>query len=289
VRDARRHLAHQCQALSRPNVQIDARQRGRGGVGVGTFGSVGPFSSEGQKIVGLQPLGIWGDSGALGGIGVLGTEDNGIAVLGQNNSGHPTAYFQNSTGATGALLFDAISSVFGGFCTIDVRGNLFCTGSKSAVVPVNGASRKVALYAIEGPENWFEDAASGQLSNGEAVVNLESVFQQTVNTGINYQVFLTPNGDCKGLYVTQKTATSFVVRELGGGTSSIAFDYRIMAKRKGYENIRLADKTEAFSLKNLLVRHPGGASQKMPNPQDIQKQMLERATARPVAQVSKAR
>jgi hypothetical protein len=33
------------------------------------------------------------------------------------------------------------------------------------------------------------------------------------------------------------------VHELGGGTSSVAFDYRIMAKRKGYENVRLADKT----------------------------------------------
>jgi hypothetical protein len=260
-----------------------------GSLNSGVYGQAIDISVTRQNVNGFQPVGVWGDSGALAGFGVLGTEDNGFAVVGQNNSGHPTAYFQNNSGGAGDLLFDAISSVFLGFCTIDVRGNLFCTGSKSAVVPVDGASRKVALYAIEGPENWFEDAASGQLSNGEAVVNLESVFQQTVNTGINYQVFLTPNGDCKGLYVTQKTATSFLVRELGGGTSSIAFDYRILAKRKGYENIRLADKTEAFSVKNLLVRHPGGASHKMPNPQDIQKQMLERATARPVAQVSKAR
>jgi hypothetical protein len=50
----------------------------------------------------------------------------------------------------------------------------------------------------------------------------------------------------QGLYVTQKTEESFVVRELGGGTSNIAFDYRIMFVRKGYENIRLADKTKQF-------------------------------------------
>jgi hypothetical protein len=61
---------------------------------------------------------------------------------------------------------------------------------------------------------------------------------------MEYHVFLTPKGDCKGLYVTDETATSFVVRELGGGTSSIAFDYRIMAKRRGYEGIRLADVTK---------------------------------------------
>ena len=36
-----------------------------------------------------------------------------------------------------------------------------------------------------------------------------------------------------------KTPTSFEVRELGGGDASIAFDYRIVAKRLGYEDVRL--------------------------------------------------
>jgi hypothetical protein len=31
---------------------------------------------------------------------------------------------------------------------------------------------------------------------------------ETVNTGLDYHVFLTPNGDCKGLYVSQKSPTS---------------------------------------------------------------------------------
>jgi hypothetical protein len=33
---------------------------------------------------------------------------------------------------------------------------------------------------------------------------------------------------------------------LGGGTANVGFDYRIMARRKGYETIRLADKTKRF-------------------------------------------
>ena len=77
--------------------------------------------------------------------------------------------------------------------------------------------------------------------DGVAVVTLEPDFAQTVNTQTDYKVFPVPNGDCKGLYVTHKTATSFEVRELGGGTSSVTFDYRITALRKNYENIRLAD------------------------------------------------
>jgi hypothetical protein len=46
------------------------------------------------------------------------------------------------------------------------------------------------------------------------------------------------------LYVSRKSPTSFEVHELGGGNSNIAFDYRIIAKRRGYEQIRMADKTE---------------------------------------------
>jgi hypothetical protein len=59
-------------------------------------------------------------------------------------------------------------------------------------------------------------------------------------------VFLTPNGDCKGLYVHQKTATDFEVRELGNGNSNVKFDYRITALRKGYENVRFKDHTREF-------------------------------------------
>jgi hypothetical protein len=36
------------------------------------------------------------------------------------------------------------------------------------------------------------------------------------------------------------------VHELRGGRSSIAFDYRIMAKRVGYEKLRLEDLTARY-------------------------------------------
>jgi hypothetical protein len=47
--------------------------------------------------------------------------------------------------------------------------------------------------------------------------------------------FSPPNDDRKGLYLAQKSAGSFAVRDQGGGTSDVAFDYRIVARRKGYE------------------------------------------------------
>ena len=64
----------------------------------------------------------------------------------------------------------------------------------------------------------------------------------------------------RGLDVTAKTATSFEMHEPGNGTSNIAFDCRIVAERKGYEQIRMADKSRAFDQNCLraVVHHLKG-------------------------------
>jgi len=72
------------------------------------------------------------------------------------------------------------------------------------------------------------------------VVAIDPLYSETVNTEIDYHVFLTPRGECKGLYVVNQKDSSFEVRELNGGESDIPFSYRIVAKRKGYEDVRLA-------------------------------------------------
>lgn len=234
------------------------------GVGAGVYGDGIAPSAEGQYVIsefegfsGASPsLGTWGDvanfSPPNGGfqiaMAVFGTADEGYAVAGFNNSGDlPTAYFENDGGGpTTPILQTSGPKADGGSCSIDGKGDLACTGTASPIVPVDNGSRKVALYAVESPENWFEDFGSGQLSNGFAVISLEPTFAQTINADVEYHVFLTPNGDSRGLYVAAKTSTSFEVREQGGGASSIGFDYRIVARRKGYENVRLADKTGVF-------------------------------------------
>ena len=113
---------------------------------------------------------------------------------------------------------------------------LSATGTKSAVVTLSD-KREVRLYAVESPGNWFEDFGSARLTNGRVTVSLDPLFAETVNTGYTYHVFLTANGNCRGLYVAKKTATSFEVRELRGGRSEITFDYRIVARRRGYEQV----------------------------------------------------
>lgn len=157
----------------------------------------------------------------------------------------------------------------GKYCEVDGNGNLNCSGSKNAVVPVDGGTRIVAMSAIESPVNWFEDAGSARLVNGVAVVELDQTFIQTVNTTMDYKVFPVPNADCKGLYVTSKTATSFEVRELGGGTSSVTFDYRIMAVRKNYETVRFADHTHDLDRMKPMPERPKSMGTKPQSPAPV--------------------
>jgi hypothetical protein len=77
-----------------------------------------------------------------------------------------------------------------------VVGNFIATGTKSAVVRTKSYGGR-QLYAMESPENWFEDFGRGQLNQGHATVKLDPIFAETVNTEVEYHVFLTPKGDCK--------------------------------------------------------------------------------------------
>jgi hypothetical protein len=98
------------------------------------------------------------------------------------------------------------------------------------------------MYAIESPEVWFEDFGSGVLSDGEAFVAFEALFAETVDLSEDYKVSLTPV--CSQpvlLSVTAKTPQGFSVLgvSLDGQASDCGFDYRVSAKRLGYENLRL--------------------------------------------------
>jgi hypothetical protein len=57
------------------------------------------------------------------------------------------------------------------------------------------------------------------------------------------------------------------VRELGGGRSTVAFDYRIVALRRGFENVRLEDLTERWNKINTPLPAPAsGPRFTLPSP-----------------------
>jgi hypothetical protein len=120
---------------------------------------------------------------------------------------------------------------------VSVFGSLGVTGGKFAVVK-SADGKYHAMHAVEAPEAWFEDVGTARLTNGAATVALDPQFAQHIRTD-DYHVFLTPGADSKGLYVTNRSATGFTVREQQAGTSDVSFSWRVMAKRGDIKDERL--------------------------------------------------
>ncbi|PZR99648.1 MAG: hypothetical protein DLM70_15090 [Chloroflexi bacterium] len=98
------------------------------------------------------------------------------------------------------------------------------------------------LYCVESPESWFEDFGSAHLVHGSATVRLDAGFAGAVHTD-DYHVFLTPEADSEGLYLSNKTPSAFTVKEQREGLSTLPFSYRIVAKRRDIEAPRLKQVT----------------------------------------------
>jgi len=231
---------------------------GLSGAGIGVKGISGGLSNLGARFQNDGYIaGVWGDTVEGGSYpslaGVVGSADNNSAGYFQNDSDTYATVGAYNAGTGGQGLFKTFqASTPTGTCGIG-SGDLTCTGQVKTLASTSNGARKVETYGMQSPENWMEDFGSGAIKNGVAIVTIDPAFAETANTGNGYHVFLTPNGDSKGLYVVARTATSFEVRESGSGTSSISFDYRIVAKRRGYEAQRLVDVTERFEAETAAI------------------------------------
>ena len=124
---------------------------------------------------------------------------------------------------------------------VTISGVLTTAGSCHAgCAPPHHAGRHVSTFAMQASEPVTEDFGQGTLVGGEAYVRLDPAFANVIESASTYMVFITPEGDSKGLYVVQKSATGFAVRENGSGRSTLTFDYRIVAEPYGVTASRLA-------------------------------------------------
>jgi hypothetical protein len=226
--------------------------------GTGVYGHVPGDPSEtppsGTGVFGLAPsYGVVGKASGTGGIGVRGEASNGSGVDGRGREGVIgvgaetgfLGYSPNGVGArcdsdhgTGFLGVSpgGLAGRFVGRTIVEGEFTVF-GGPKSAVVPhPDGHHRR--LYCEESTESWFSDYGRATLQQGRAEVRLDRDFAAIVRAD-DYDVFLTPRGDCNGLYVGGQTPNGFEVRELKGGTSTLPFSYRVVAKRKDIPGPRL--------------------------------------------------
>ena len=179
--------------------------------------------------------GVWGSSNSN--VGVLGSSTTGVGVNGVSVSSNGV----NALSTTGIGVYASSSAGLAGRFEGDVVivGNLTVSGSfpHSAAVPsADGTLRR--LYGMQSAEVIYEDFGQGSLTNGVGAVTLDPVFAALIRADA-YQVFLTAYGDNRGLYVSNQTASGFEVREVQGGTSSIGFGYRVVARPREVPPSRL--------------------------------------------------
>jgi hypothetical protein len=124
--------------------------------------------------------------------------------------------------------------------TVSIAGLLFSNGQCSSGCIVNHRrTHAVREYTPTESEPTIEDNGEAALVDGIAQVALDPRFTNVIDPNAPYIVTVTPEGDCRGLYVTQRSQHGFVVRELQGGRSSVGFGYRIVARRFGVSEARL--------------------------------------------------
>lgn len=196
--------------------------------GIGVFGTSSSFDA----VVGesTNDIGVFGSSGASGStaFGVYGSAVAGIGTTGIGN-----------IGVKGECGDNAPTDEFVGDGGDGTNFTVNCSGSASSVV-----RSRTGLYAVatlpRATLPVLEDFGEGRLAGGKATVALDPAFAATISDRSPYLVFVTPDGDTKGLYVTGKTMQGFEVREVQGGTSSLTFDYRIVGRPANDDTPRMS-------------------------------------------------
>jgi hypothetical protein len=260
--------------------------------GTGVVGS----SASGDGVHGTGKTGVVGKGAAVGvqgdgsgwggnahGIGVLGIagqprRDEGgnvwqpwagrfrgdVRIEGDADVGRDCSVGNDLTVWGGAHVAGSVSIGSGVPATLTVVGALFVFGLKLAVVPHPDGSRR-GLYSLESPESWFEDFGRASLSSGKAHVDIDPDFAAVADLEGDYHVFVTPEGDSNGLYVSGMTSSGFDVTEQLGGSSAIDFSYRVVARRKDVDadrfpridveeaRVAAADKRERFRPEGQLI------------------------------------
>jgi len=124
-------------------------------------------------------------------------------------------------------------------------------GTVSTLIP-DEKNRPRVMFCPEAPEVLFEDYGIGKLVNGKAHIELDKILARSLKIDKEHplKVFIQLEGNCNGVFVTNKTSKGFDVVELVNGTNSVDFSWHIVANRadrkdsngnieSNFENLRL--------------------------------------------------
>jgi hypothetical protein len=250
---------------------VDGNSNNNNGLGGTTFnpsntngGRSGVYGVDASTDGGNGNVGVTGASGGAGtgvrgqsvsGVGVVGWSSYGVAIQGFALGGEPAMEGVSDSQSPGVLADGGTSSDSGGLSLEAIQSNgtpeFWVTNDGNAhvagLIYTHGSCSKgcdrtrgerVVSYTAQTSFPTIEDVGEGQLAGGQARIPIDAALARAIDQG-SYVVFVTPEGESRGLYVTDKNPNGFTVAENEGGHSNIAFGYRIVAKPYGVKAARL--------------------------------------------------
>jgi len=242
---------------------------GKAPTGIGVLGN--SHSSDGVEGTTVNGRGVWGYSTSGSGVSAQNASKTVPALFANNTAGGPTLQLGNATNNAVVLSVDSsgnlsvgASAFVNGYAVINgsqsvgtdeqVGGNATIEGDAlvggnatiNGALTVNGGCygcsvthQGVRSYATRASEPILEDLGEAQTDRGFVHVPLERRYASAISQRPNYLVFITPDGDTRGLFVTNRSLDGFDVREAQGGRGSVSFSYRIVASPYGAARSRL--------------------------------------------------
>jgi hypothetical protein len=210
------------------------------GTGYGMYGT----SASSVGVLGTgHNVGVEGNSLTEAGTGVSAESGGGRALdaysprgtgLSTTATAGTAIYASTESGKVFVGHYDGVSGSAQDVVSIDHYGNEILAGGLTMggtpLLRTNSTTGKdLTSYGARTSSPTLEDFGQGSLRQGAAHIPLEPAYSSTIDPR-SYLVFITPQGDSRGLYTTAITSTGFDVRENGGGRSSLAFSYRIVGR-----------------------------------------------------------
>lgn len=176
-----------------------------------------------------------------GGVNAAGTYPSlagGVgAIFNHPNAGVFASTANGGNGTYGGYFANSVTFAYVGYRTGGTNYKINGPGTVATMVDdMNG--KKVNMFCPEAPEVLFQDYGTGVLNGGSVHITIDPILAKNIFVDDTHplKVFIQLEGECKGVYVTNKSANGFDVVELQGGTSNTPFSWTIVANRIDTKN-----------------------------------------------------
>lgn len=204
-----------------------------------------------------------GGSRDTGRAGMTITPNGYTMICGQQTNANTNASTVEGSGTTQGMII--IEPYYTGYGTtyqsaggIKLRGNVYCNRTiEATALSVSGTKNRIAktenyqermLYCYEMPSPMFGDIGEAQTDeNGDCYVDIDDIFNETIRSDIEYQVFLQKEGPGE-IWIEEKTGLFFHVK----GTPDLKFAWELKAKQAGYETERLESRNSYEAEENIV-------------------------------------